>query len=191
MGKPAATDRPYLRSLSHSFTLDFVVLCNGTKEQAHAMKEELGGLLSSMGLQLSEAKTKVTHITEGFDFRGYRIMRSIGTSGKMIPKVLIPAKAITRLCHAIRRMLAPNSTYEAVKAKIIALNSLIRGWCAYYRCTNSPGSMFNKVGVELFWDMAHWLGKKIQVEHATRDAQVQRREYLQNPCCTTDHAHGV
>ena len=91
---------------------DFVVLCNGTKEQAHAMKEELGGLLSSMGLQLSEEKTKVTHITEGFNFLGYRIMRSIGTSGKMIPKVLIPAKAITRICHAIRRMLAPNSTYE-------------------------------------------------------------------------------
>src|SRR5262245_26256344 len=43
---------------------DFVVLCNGTKEQAHAMKEELGGLLSSMGLQLSEEKTKGTHITE-------------------------------------------------------------------------------------------------------------------------------
>jgi len=142
---------------------DFVVLCNGTKEQAHAMKEELGGLLSSMGLQLSEEKTKVTHITEGFDFLGYRIMRSIGTSGKMIPKVLIPAKAITRICHAIRRMLAPNSTYESVKAKIIALNSLIRGWCAYYRCTNSPGSMFNKVGVELFWDMAHWLGKKYKL----------------------------
>ena len=83
MGKPAATDRPCLRSLSHSFTLDWVVLCNGTKAQAHAMKEELGGFLSIMGLKLSEEKTKVTHITEGFDFLGYRIIRSIGTSGKI------------------------------------------------------------------------------------------------------------
>ena len=39
------------------------------------MKEELGGFLSTMGLTLSEEKTKVTHITEGFDFLGYRIIR--------------------------------------------------------------------------------------------------------------------
>jgi hypothetical protein len=60
MGKPAATARPYLRSLSHSFTLDFVVLCNGTKAQAHAMKEELGGFLRTLGLTLSVEKTKIT-----------------------------------------------------------------------------------------------------------------------------------
>src|SRR5262249_5152817 len=71
---------------------DFVVLCNGTKAEALAMKEELKELLSTMGLPLSEEKTKVTHITEGFDFLGYRIIRSIGSKGKMIPKVLIPAK---------------------------------------------------------------------------------------------------
>ena len=34
------------------------------------MKQELGGLLSGMGLTLSEEKTKVTHITEGFTFLG-------------------------------------------------------------------------------------------------------------------------
>src|SRR6266568_1752460 len=35
---------------------DFVVLCNGTKAEAHAMKEELGALLCTMGLTLSEEK---------------------------------------------------------------------------------------------------------------------------------------
>src|SRR5262249_47945275 len=51
---------------------DFVVFCNGSKAQALAMKEELKGVLSNMGLTLSEEKTKVTHVTEGFDFLGYR-----------------------------------------------------------------------------------------------------------------------
>ena len=74
MGKPAATDRLCLRSLSHSFTLDFVVFCNGSKAEALAMKEELKGVLSHMGLTLSEEKTKVTHITEGITFLGYRII---------------------------------------------------------------------------------------------------------------------
>jgi RNA-directed DNA polymerase len=51
---------------------DFVVLCNGTKAEAHAIKEELRGFLRTLGLTLAEDKTKVTHITEGFDFLGYR-----------------------------------------------------------------------------------------------------------------------
>jgi len=96
MGKPAATDRPCLRSLSHSFTLDFVVLCNGTKAEAQDMKEALKTLLEHMGLTLSEEKTKLTHITEGFIFLGYKIIREIGTNGKMVPKVLIPDSAITK-----------------------------------------------------------------------------------------------
>src|SRR6267378_2434247 len=81
---------------------DFVVLCNGTKAEAHAMKQELGELLSTMGLTLSEEKTKVTHITEGFDFLGYRIIRSTGTKGKMVAKVLIPEKAINRFRNKVR-----------------------------------------------------------------------------------------
>jgi RNA-directed DNA polymerase len=49
---------------------DFIVLYNGRKEEALQMKEELKTVLDQMGLTLSEEKTKVTHITEGFDFLG-------------------------------------------------------------------------------------------------------------------------
>jgi len=82
---------------------DFVVLCNGTKAEAQAMKEELRGFLSIKGLTLSEEKTKVTHITEGFKFLGYWIIRDVGTRGKMVPKVLIPESANKRFSHKIQR----------------------------------------------------------------------------------------
>ena len=124
------------------------------------MKEELKELLSTRGLTLSEEKTKVTHITEGFDFLGYRVIRSEGTRGKMIPKVLIPEKAIKRFRHKIRGILAPSTTNGSAKAKIIAVNRIIQGWCEYYRCTNSPGDMFSKLRPEIFWSMTHWLGRK-------------------------------
>jgi RNA-directed DNA polymerase len=81
----------------------------------------------------------------------------------MIPKVLIPERAIKRFCHNIRRTLAPNSTNESAKAKIIAINRLVRGWCEYYRCTNSPGVVFNQLRPEIFWGMAHWLGRKYKL----------------------------
>jgi RNA-directed DNA polymerase len=42
----------------------------GTKAHAEALREEVATVLAPMGLRLSEAKTKVCHIDEGFDFLG-------------------------------------------------------------------------------------------------------------------------
>ena len=46
------------------------------RPKPYALKEELGGLLDTMGLTLSKEKTKVTHITKGFHFLGYWIIRA-------------------------------------------------------------------------------------------------------------------
>ena len=71
---------------------DFVVLCNGTKAEALGMKKALKDVLDHMGLTLSEEKTKVTHITEGFEFLGYWIERSIGTRGKIVQNSHVPRR---------------------------------------------------------------------------------------------------
>jgi RNA-directed DNA polymerase len=143
---------------------DFVVLCNGTKAEALAMQEELKGILSTMGLTLSEEKTKVTHITEGFDFLGYRIIRRIGTRGEMVPTVLIPEKAIKQFRLKVREILSPSTTKESIGYTIQRLNWLTRGWCEYYRCTSSPSWAFGHIQTELFWDFAHWLGRKYEIK---------------------------
>src|SRR6266571_327928 len=83
-----------------------------------------------------------------------------GRKGKMIPKVLIPDRAIKRFRHNIRRILSPSSENDSAKAKITAVNRVTRGWCEYYRCTNSPAMVFNQLRPEIFWGMAHWLGRK-------------------------------
>jgi RNA-directed DNA polymerase len=142
---------------------DFIVLCNGTKADTQALKEELSTVLSKMGLKLSEEKTKVTHITEGFYFLGYRIDKSIGTSGKMVPKVSIPDSAIKKYRHKVREILAPSSTKESTNIKIMMLNRLTRGWCQYYRITHRTDRGFNSLRKELFDDMTHWLGRKYKI----------------------------
>jgi RNA-directed DNA polymerase len=142
---------------------DFIVLCNGTKAQAQDMKEELKHVLSHIGLTLSEEKTKVTHITEGFKFLGFWITRELGGRGKITPKVLIPDSAIKRFKQSVRRILDPHTTNEATTAKIDAVNRLTRGWCQYYRNTSSPSNIFGKLRPELFWEMAHWLGRKYKI----------------------------
>ena len=45
---------------------DFVALVAGTRAQAEALREELAAVLRPMGLRLSETKTKIVHIDEGF-----------------------------------------------------------------------------------------------------------------------------
>ena len=84
--------------------------------------------------------------------------------GKMVPQVLIPKKAIRRYSQKVNEILAPNTTKESVKAKIIALNRLTRGWCQYYCCTSTPSRVFGPLDNRLFWKMAHWLGRKYKKE---------------------------
>jgi RNA-directed DNA polymerase len=54
---------------------DFVVMVNGTREHAHALWGEVAAVLAPMGLRLSEAKTRVCHVDDGFDFLGWHIQR--------------------------------------------------------------------------------------------------------------------
>jgi hypothetical protein len=54
---------------------DFVVMVGGTRDDAEALFDEVATVLAPMGLRLSEEKTRVCHIDEGFDFLGWRIQR--------------------------------------------------------------------------------------------------------------------
>jgi len=67
MGKLAATDRPCLRSLSHSFTLDLVVF-SPTYKQAVAAQDLLSTWLGTRGLRLSDEKTQIppNYVVEHF-----------------------------------------------------------------------------------------------------------------------------
>ena len=70
---------------------DFVVLVHGTREDAEAVRGEVADVLSPMGLRLSPAKTQVAHMSDGFDFLGFRISgnargeRASGTSTPSSP----------------------------------------------------------------------------------------------------------
>jgi group II intron reverse transcriptase/maturase len=54
---------------------DFVVMVAGTREHAKALQAEVAVVLAPLGLRLSQAKTHVRHLDEGFDFLGWRIQR--------------------------------------------------------------------------------------------------------------------
>lgn len=61
---------------------DFIITAN-TKETAEEIKELVSQFLNTRGLTLSEEKTKITHIDEGFDFLGWTFRKF---KGKLIIK---------------------------------------------------------------------------------------------------------
>ncbi len=89
-GKPAATARLDLKSLSHSFTLDFIITGKTKEMLEYEVKPLVEEHLKERGLELSPEKTKITHINEGFDFLGQKVRKY---NGKLLIK---PSKKNTK-----------------------------------------------------------------------------------------------
>ena len=59
---------------------DWCLLIKGTKADAVILREQIAGVLSTMGLRLSPDKTLITHIDEGLDFLGATRGRTVRVS---------------------------------------------------------------------------------------------------------------
>ncbi|WEM42113.1 group II intron reverse transcriptase/maturase [Photobacterium sp. DA100] len=83
--------------------------------------------MAERGLELSNEKTVITHIDEGFDFLGQNLRKY---DGKMLIK---PSKRNVKVfLKSIRDYLNSHKTVPA-KAVIAKLNPMIKGWCNYHR----------------------------------------------------------
>jgi RNA-directed DNA polymerase len=154
---------------------DFVILTNGGKAQAEAIKDELFQFLKDeLCLNLSKEKTKVTHLNDGFRFLGFELKRCLGGKGRMTTKILIPKEAKDRFRVKIAAATARETFQDSLSAKILALNQFIGGWCRYYQYTSKASSEFSSLGHFVFWKMAHWLGGKFKLAMP----EVMKRYYL-------------
>ncbi|NES80207.1 MAG: group II intron reverse transcriptase/maturase [Moorea sp. SIO2B7] len=143
---------------------DFIVMSNGKKEQVEFLKRELTGFLKDeLKLKLSEEKTKITHLNDGFRFLGFWIHRCIGQKGKMTTKVEIPREAIKNVVNKIKAATDGRTVKDSTSGKILALNRIYGGWCRYYQYASHASTVFNRVYQFLFWKMAHWIGRKYRL----------------------------
>ncbi len=112
---------------------DFVVMISGTRDHAEAMKVEVAAVLAPMGLRLSEEKTTVCHVDQGFDFLGYRVQRhrKRGTAKHFV--YLYPAKkALASIVDKVRT-LTRWGTNPSLESLLHRLNPVLRGWTNYFR----------------------------------------------------------
>jgi len=112
---------------------DFVVFCE-SREDAEKVTDLLRDWLATRGLRLSEEKTRIVHLTEGFDFLGFNVRQYKVRTTKSGYKLLIkPSKdAVTRFKTKVRAewmRLRGHSIHEVLKT----LTPIVRGWANYYR----------------------------------------------------------
>ena len=109
---------------------DFVVMISGTRDDADALWDEVGAVLAPMGLRLSETKTRVCHIDEGFDFLGWRIQRRPwrGRTGKTAIYTYPSKKALASIIDKVRT-LTRRAAHRTLADLLRRLNPVLRGWC--------------------------------------------------------------
>lgn len=52
---------------------DLVIMTNGSRDDVVRLLEQVTEVLAGLGLRLSAAKTRITHLNEGIDILGYHI----------------------------------------------------------------------------------------------------------------------
>jgi RNA-directed DNA polymerase len=106
---------------------DFVITGASATLLADEVKPLVQQFLTERGLALSEAKTHIVHIDDGFDFLGFNLRKYRG-------KLLVtPAKpSIAAVKEKVRGILKTGTSLTQ-DALIRRLNPVIRGWGNYYR----------------------------------------------------------
>jgi len=126
---------------------DFIVCCH-SRQQAENIREALAEWLAERGLALNEDKTRIVHVTQGFDFLGWNFRRY--PNGKTLVK---PSKAAIRkhrqrLADEMRKLRGSNAGMV-----INTINPIIRGWTAYHRSQVSS-EVFSALGAYM-WKLTY------------------------------------
>src|ERR1700683_2922113 len=112
---------------------DFVVMVGGTRDDTEALFDEVTTVLAPIGLRLSEEKTRVCHIDEGFDFLGWRIRRRAmrGRGGRRAVYTYPSKKSLASVMGKVRSVTRRHK-HLTLAALLRRLNPVLRGWCNYF-----------------------------------------------------------
>ena len=90
-------------------------------------------MLLPMGLHLSEEKTRIVHIDQGFDFLGMHIQRhkQRGSAKRFV--YTYPSRTALATVKAKVRDATRRSTNQTLATLLHRLNFVLRGWTNYHR----------------------------------------------------------
>lgn len=149
------------------FADDFII--TGSSQQL--LNEEVIPLvktfLQERGLVLSENKTRITHIEQGFDFLGQNIRKY---QGKLLIKP--SAKNVQTFLKKVRTTIKANKTTKAGHL-ILQLNPVIQGWANFHRHVVSK-QIYSQVDAQIFSTLWRWAKRR----HPSRSREWIRQKYF-------------
>jgi len=149
---------------------DFIITASSEAMIKNEIIPLVKDFLTPRGLQISEEKSKITHINEGFDFLSQHIRKFKG-------KLLIrPSKAsVQSFKEKIKTIFSKNRGIPA-HALIRQLNPVIRGWSNYHKGICAKRT-FSRLGTFMYWQLKKWAWR----EHGNKNRMwIHRRYFLDN-----------
>jgi len=149
---------------------DFAVLVNGSQQDTMDVREEIARVLARIGLRLSPAKTRIVHLSEGFDFLGFHIQwrRKRGTDKWYVYTFI--AKRPLRSVKAKIRALTHKQSQQDLGYVLTGLNMVMRGWANYFRHAVAK-NVFSMLDSFTWWRVIRMLS----VRHDWNWKDVRRR----------------
>ena len=135
---------------------DFIVTADNSDILRDTIKPAIEKFLAERGLLLSEEKTIITNIRDGFNFLGQNIRKY--KNGVLIIKPT--ADSYLSIKSKIKEII--NRNKSATPLGLVAqLNPVIRGWCNYHKHVASK-DMFVRLDSYIFYRLWHWAKNRHQ-----------------------------
>ena len=128
---------------------DDIIVTAPSKEIAEEIKLLIQKFLSERGLQLSETKTVITHIDDGFPFLGWNFRKY---NGVLLTKPT--NQSVQRIVEKIRNFIRKAKAWSQEQL-IEVLNPIITGWTNYHKHVVSKDA-FARMDFIVWGMLWHW-----------------------------------
>jgi RNA-directed DNA polymerase len=165
-GKPTLLDRKN-KVYTVFYADDFIITGTSKELLEKEVKPFVEEFLRERGLEISPEKTRITHISEGFDFLGQNIRKY---KGKFLTK---PSKKSQKALLQKVRTLTRELTGSTQELLILKLNQLITGWANYHRHVVSK-KIFERMDHEIWQAVWRWSRRR----HSNKGKRWIKRRYF-------------
>jgi RNA-directed DNA polymerase len=136
---------------------DFVITGRSKELLEEEVKPLVEQFMRERGLKLSQEKTVITHIEEGFDFLGQNVRKY--KEGKRHKLLIKPSKKnVKAFLEKVRNIVKTNKALPAGKL-IVKLNPIIRGWARYHQHVVSKET-FQSVDDAIYQMIRRWARRR-------------------------------
>ncbi|MFB9068158.1 group II intron reverse transcriptase/maturase [Pseudofulvimonas gallinarii] len=146
---------------------DFVITGESEDLLASEVRPWVEAFLAQRGLRLSEEKTRIVHIDEGFDFLGWNF-RQYG--GKLLIKP--STKNVKAFYRKVKEAISNRKTVRQADL-VRVLNPMLRGWANYHRPVVAKAA-YSRMDHLIFRALWRWSKRR----HSKKNARWIKEKYF-------------